>query len=337
MSAGSTLPVLDLRPLWHNTADLPALAHSLHRACRASGFFYITHHGIPSALITALERQARTFFALPLDQKQQLSMSHGGRAWRGYFPVGSELTSGQPDIKEGLYLGQELPLSHPLVQAQTPLHGANLFPTQLPGFRETVLAYLDALTALGQQLMRLIALSLELPPDYFARHVTADPLVLFRLFHYPALPSDEQRLWSVGEHTDYGLLTLLWQDEHGGLEVRTREGWIEAPPMPGSFVCNIGDMLDKMTCGLYRSTPHRVRNVSGAGRLSMPLFFDPGFEAEIAPIHPKEATLLDDDWETRWDRASVHAFRGRYGAYVQQKVSKVFPELWGEVTSFTPS
>lgn len=331
MTHGTTLPLLDLRPLWQDSSALSALAQSLHHACRCYGFFYISHHGIPDPLFSSLEQQARAFFALPLPQKQALAMSHGGRAWRGYFPVGAELTSGQPDIKEGLYLGQELPPTHPQVLAGTPLHGPNLWPAQLPDFRATVLSYLEALTQLGQQLMRLLALSLELPGDYFVRQVTASPLVLFRLFHYPPLPRDEQRLWSVGEHTDYGLLTLLWQDAHGGLEVRTPEGWIEAPPIPGTLVCNLGDMLDKMTCGLYRSTPHRVRNVSGVGRLSMPLFFDPGFDAEVGPIHPREASLLDDDWETRWDRASVHAFRGRYGDYVQQKVSKVFPALWEQV------
>lgn len=133
----------------------------------------------------------------------------------------------------------------------------------------------------------------------------------------------------MGEHTDYGLLTLLRQDDVGGLQVRTAQGWIEAPPVPESFVCNIGDMLDRMTGGLYRSTPHRVRiNTSGRDRLSLPLFFDPDFDVRIEPIRTAATdSATTDDAATRWDGASVHAFDGTYGDYVLAKVGKVFPDL----------
>jgi isopenicillin N synthase-like dioxygenase len=131
----------------------------------------------------------------------------------------------------------------------------------------------------------------------------------------------------VGEHTDYGVLTILRQDEVGGLQVKSRGRWIAAPPVPGSFVCNIGDMLDRMTRGLYRSTPHRVLNASGRGRLSFPFFFDPGFDARIEPLDLRGAPPPPDDREERWDRASVHDFQGTYGDYILGKVSKVFPEL----------
>jgi polar amino acid transport system ATP-binding protein len=133
----------------------------------------------------------------------------------------------------------------------------------------------------------------------------------------------------VGEHTDYGLLTLLLQDDNGGLEVHTEAGWIDAPPVPDSFVCNIGDMLDRMTRGLYRSTPHRVRASARRDRLSFPLFFDPSFHARVQPIEGLPAR--PDDRATRWDRASVHAFDGSYGDYLVAKVSKVFPQLRSEV------
>ena len=164
-------------------------------------------------------------------------------------------------------------------------------------------------TALGHRVMEGIARSLDLPADYFARRYTADPLILFRIFNYPSrpIPAGLDVRHGVGEHTDYGLLTLLRQDDVGGLQVHTRQGWIEAPPVPDSFVCNIGDMLDRMTGGLYRSTPHRVRlNTSGRDRLSFPLFFDPDFDARIEPIR----SAATDDHATRWDGASVHAFEG---------------------------
>lgn len=214
------------------------------------------------------------------------------------------------------------------MRAGLPLHGPNLLPPDdvLPGFRAAVLETIAEVTAIGHRVMALIARSLALPDDYFHARYTADPLVLFRIFQYPsrAVPAGLDVRDGVGEHTDYGLLTLLRQDAVGGLQVKTPAGWIDAPPRPGAFVCNIGDMLDRMTGGLYHSTPHRVRlNMSGRDRLSFPLFFDPNMAARIEPILLPEA----DDQATRWDGASVHAFEGTYGDYVLGKVGKVFPQL----------
>ena len=315
------IPVIDVSAL--RTSGAECAAAGIRGACREHGFFYVVGHGVDPSLVERLDRLSRHFFALPEERKLAIRMSLGGRAWRGYFPVGGELTSGRPDQKQGLYFGAELGPGHPKVRDGTPLHGPNLFP-DLPGFRETLLAYLEAMTELGHLLMEGIARSLDLDASYFATRYTGDPLVLFRVFHYPAL-SHSTDLWSVGEHTDYGLLTILHQDDAGGLEVKTRAGWTQAPPVPGSFVCNIGDMLDRMTAGLYRSTPHRVRNQSGQDRVSLAFFFDPGFDAMVAPIRPGAA--VEDDHEERWDRASVHEFEGSYGDYLLAKVSKVFPEL----------
>jgi isopenicillin N synthase-like dioxygenase len=254
-------------------------------------------------------------------------MDQGGRAWRGFFPVGGELTSGRPDLKEGIYFGIELPDDDPRVRAGTLLHGRNLFPRQVPELRTSVLAYLDAMTEVAQAVLGGVALSLGLDEDYFAKGYTADPTILFRIFHYPPTPPDTAN-WGVGEHTDYGLLTLLAQDDNGGLQVHARDGWVEAPPLPGTFVCNIGDMLDKLTGGWYRSTPHRVRNVSGRERLSFPFFFDPGWTAEVPPL-PSRTT--SDGGRPRWDGQDLRAFTGTYGEYLLGKVSKVFPQLRDEV------
>ena len=168
-----------------------------------------------------------------------------------------------------------------------------------------------------------LALSLGLEESYFADRCTGEPLTLFRIFNYP--PPADPTLWGVGEHTDYGLLTILLQDDAGGLEVQSRSRWVAAPPVPGSFVCNIGDMLDRMTGGLYRSTPHRVRNPAPRDRLSFPFFFDPNFFARVRPIELPGRELPPDDRDERWDRASVHAFEGTYGDYLLGKVGKVFP------------
>ena len=151
------------------------------------------------------------------------------------------------------------------------------------------------------------------------------------------MPADVGALYGVGEHTDYGLLTLLRQDTVGGLQVKTATGWIdpsEAAPVPASFVCTIGDVLDRMTGGLYKRTPHRVRiSTSGRDRLSFPLrplSGDPDFDVRIEPIEAI-GTPETDDAASRWDGASVHAFDGTYGDYVQAKVGKVFPDLKRDV------
>jgi isopenicillin N synthase-like dioxygenase len=133
----------------------------------------------------------------------------------------------------------------------------------------------------------------------------------------------------VGEHTDYGLLTLLAQDDNGGLAVRTPRGWVDAPPLPGTFVCNIGDMLDRLTGGWYRSNPHRVRNVSGRDRVSFPFFFDPDFDAEVPPLPASARTAPSG--EPRWDGQDLRAFTGTYGDYLLGKVGKVFPQLRSDV------
>jgi isopenicillin N synthase-like dioxygenase len=182
-----------------------------------------------------------------------------------------------------------------------------------------------AMTRVGHALMAGLSLSLGLEESYFADRYTADPLVLFRIFNYPAPSgSPEESGYGVGEHTDYGLLTILKQDLSGGLQVKIKSQWIDAPPIPNAFVCNIGDMLDRLTAGRYLSTPHRVWNAAGQDRLSFPFFFDPNFNAEVKPI---ETGVVNENKEARWDRASVHGFRGTYGDYLLSKVSKVFPEL----------
>lgn len=324
-----TLPIIDLRPL-RDGSDPEGVAAALGAACRTFGFFYASGHGVDPALLDALDREARAFFARPEAEKAELAMARGGRAWRGWFPLGGELTSGEPDGKEGLYLGQELGPEHPRVRAGTPLFGPNLWPTQQPTLRPAVLDYVEAVTALGQVILGGLALSLGLERGWFERHVTHDPLVLFRLFHYPAGTAHR---WGVGEHTDYGLLTVLAQDDAGGLEVHTPGGWVEAPPIPGTFVCNLGDMLERMTRGHFVSTPHRVRNVSGRARLSVPLFLDPAWDCPLVPIPGLGPPPAGSPARARWDGADVHAFTGTYGAYVLGKVAKVFPALARAVTA----
>jgi isopenicillin N synthase-like dioxygenase len=222
----------------HGTDALHRTAAAINTACRDNGFFYIKNHGVDEGLQHNLEKLSHDFFALSENEKMKISMSRGGRAWRGYFPVEGELTSGMPDLKEGIYFGQELSEADPRVKAGLPLHGRNLFPERPNELKETVLQYMEALTRVGHALMKGIALSLGLEPDYFHTRYTADPLILFRIFHYPAQKTAGNQ-WGVGEHTDYGVLTILKQDDAGGLQVKSRGEWIDA-------------RLSGRTLGVYR-------------------------------------------------------------------------------------
>ena len=328
------LPLIDVAPLLDAAAGSDIVARTageIDSACRSLGFFRITGHGIDHDRFGALDTAAREFFAQPDHVKARVAMPLAGSAWRGWFPVRGEITSGRPDRKEGLYAGVEHPDDHPRVVAGTPLHGANLFP---PGpLGALARQWVDDMTAVATAVMEGVAVGLGLPRHWFAEHLTADPTALFRIFHYPALPDNaESDEWGVGEHTDYGLLTLLAQDDAGGLQVRTPAGaWLDVPADPDVLVCNLGDMLDKLTEGRYRSTPHRVRNLSGQSRLSFPFFFDPSWDAEMTPL-PLGDSPPADDADRRWDGSSVHAWAGTYGDYLTAKVAKVFPELFTDVT-----
>ena len=317
------VPVIDIGPLRSGAEGTEDVAASIDRACREVGFFCISGHGAPLDVLASLDEEARRFFARSEEEKAEIAMARAGSAWRGWFPLGGELTSGRPDGKEGLYFGEELDATDPRVRAGLPLHGPNLFPAGMPELRRSVLAWMAEMTALAATLMRGVALGLGLEPDWFEEDLTREPTVLFRIFRYP--PTDEDG-WGVGEHTDYGLLTILAQDGSGGLQVRGPDGWLDVPALPGVLVCNIGDMLDRMTGGRYRSTPHRVRNTSGRDRLSFPFFFDPGWEALVRPV-PLTGAAPSDDAGTRWDGTSVHRWEGTYGDYLLGKVGKVFPDL----------
>lgn len=327
--------MIDVGPLLDPAAharDVTSVASSIDHACRTVGFFGIVGHGIPAHSQQRLEAASHVFFSRPERDKAEIAMAAARSAWRGWFPVGGELTSGVADRKEGVYFGTEHAPDDPRVIAATPLHGPNQFPTDSDDLRVAVLDWLDTMRPVADAVMRGIASGLGLPADWFEQHLTGDPTILFRIFHYPpSEPDHTDGQWGVGEHTDYGLLTLLAQDHLGGLQVRAVDGtWIDVAPVPGVIVCNLGDMLERLTGGRYRSTPHRVYNTSGHRRLSFPYFFDPSWDATV-PTLPLDASPLPV--AGRWDGTDVLAWDGTYGDYLTAKVAKVFPELFADVST----
>jgi len=281
------IPVIDLAPFLQGDAQArAAVAEQIGVACRTIGFFYVINHGVPAELIAKVYAEAERFFAQAEADKAAIAIEKSGHH-RGYFKVGGENLNPAKqkqdgDLKEGVKIGRDLGPDHPLVQAGTPLHGPNQWPSNLPGWQQVMQEYYDVMEALGRQLMRAFALALGLREDWFDRWLTT-PMTTLGLLHYPPQAGriTEAQL-GAGAHTDYGCLTMLSQDDSGGLQVLARSGqWLDAPPIPGTFVVNIGDMMERWTNGVFTSTLHRVINISGKERYSLPYFFDPDFNAEV--------------------------------------------------------
>ena len=279
-----TIPVIDLGPLLSGgDAGREAVAAEIGAACRGIGFFYVTGHGVPAALREKVFATARDFFGASEAEKETAlySPTSGNR---GFIPMKGEALdpTKAPDLKEAFNVGLELAPDDPELLAGARFRAVNRWP-QMAGFRETMLAYFDAVWALGRTLHRAFATDLGLDPAFFEDKLDR-PLATLRLLHYPPRPPEmEEGQYGAGEHTDYGCVTLLATDDVGGLEVRTRDGeWLRAPVIPDAYVCNIGDCLMRWTNDTYVSTPHRVVNPAGRQRYSVAFFLDPNPDAIVA-------------------------------------------------------
>jgi isopenicillin N synthase-like dioxygenase len=278
----AAIPVIDIGPLVSNAPTAPAVAATIGRACRETGFFYVVGHGIAPETVATVFSMARAFFAQPYAEKQKAAFS-GPSGNRGWIKFGNEvLDPGKPpDLKEAFNIGLELPPDDPELVAGRPFRGVNCWP-EIPGFRTAALTYFDACWHLGCTLHRAFAIDLGLAPDFFAGVFTR-PMATLRMLHYP--PAPEKALagqLGAGEHTDYGNITLLATDAVAGLMVRNRSGeWIAAPSVADAFVCNIGDMLMRWTNDIYVSTPHKVVSPPGQHRYSVAFFLDPNPDAIV--------------------------------------------------------
>ena len=293
------LPIIDLsRPVLDVAIDIDA-------ACRSVGFMYIVNHGVSETLITKMRAYSKSFFELSLSQKEKMTVLGSSSGIRGFFRLGQENLQGKDstrdlekeekspvlqgtlykgDLKEGFDTGREI--TDQDIDFECPLVDVNRWPEEdvLPGFKETVLEYQKELLKVTDKLLVAFALGLNLPRDYFTKHAK-NPMVTLRLLHYPPQEVLDTNQMGCGAHTDYGLCTVLHQDDVGGLQVRNSDHeWIDAPPVPNSFVINIGDMLSRWTDGVYSSTVHRVVNNTGSERYSMPFFFNPDVNTPIASI-----------------------------------------------------
>lgn len=281
----SEIPVIDLAGLCApGEPGLDAVGAAIKRAATEVGFFYIANHGVPQAVIDAAFAEARRFFRSPEETKATVRVNALHRGWLA--PGGAVMDGAKrPDLKESFIFGLDLPETDPDVQAGKPLMGPNQWPPGMPAFRSALSAYYAEVLACGQRLLRGFASALDLPPDHFAA-AFAKPLARGSAIWYPPQPPElGENQFGVSAHTDYGCITILAQDDTGGLQVQNRRGeWIAAPPIPGTYVINIGDLMARWTNDLFVSTPHRVVNASGRERQSIAVFYDPHPDTEITAI-----------------------------------------------------
>ncbi|CAO2830942.1 unnamed protein product [Amaranthus hypochondriacus] len=292
-----SIPVIDISPLVAKSDDekmaedegVCEVVKQLDKACREAGFFYVKGHGIPNSLLKEVRDITRKFFELPLEEKLKIKLS-AETGYRGYQEVGDNVTKGAPDLHEAIDCYTELKQGM-YGDIGKPMIGPNLWPSNPENFKVVMEQYVDLCTELSRKIMRGIALALGGSLNEFEGNIAGDPFWVMRLIGYPVISKENGHNESengigCGAHTDYGLLTLVNQDESiTALQVQNHSGeWIWAPPIPGTFVCNIGDMLKILSNGLYESTVHRVINKNPKYRICVAYFYEPNYDAAIEPL-----------------------------------------------------
>ena len=284
------IPVIDLAPLSDPTsAGIDRLCADILAAYGSVGFGYLINHGIDPALIDGVFDASARFHAQPRAEKMKIELN---AIHRGFIPINTSTDRNsklakvtKPNQSESFMVMREAEAGDAEVRGGAYLAGPNQWPEGLPGFRAAVTAYDAVLSGLAGKLVRVIARALGADVSDFAA-AFEPPTTWLRLLHYPPQPpASPDDLFGSAPHTDFGCITLLAQDGVGGLQVMTPAGvWVDAPPLAGSFVMNVGDMLHRWSNGRLLSTPHRVINRSGRERYSCPFFYDPNVSAEIAPL-----------------------------------------------------
>ena len=318
------IPIIDVGPYLRGVpGTLESAAAELRDALERIGFFVIVNHDVSKELIARTFAEARRFHDRPLDWKMALRMNehnNGYMAMSRYAVWTSEVNANtKPDLNEAFFVKRERTADDPLVVAGRRFAGPNRWPHDLPGFRETVLAYTDAIDALGRRLLPVCAVALELPTDYFDA-AFAQSQFSFRLSHYPPVDAEPNQ-FGIAPHTDANFMTLLAQTDVPGLQVRMPSGeWLDVPYVPGSFAVNSGDMMARWTNGRFKSTPHRAVPPVGRHRYAIPYFLGPHLDTVIACLPtcqspetpPKCPSITYSEYLHWWYDANYDAKRQAY-------------------------
>lgn len=281
-----SLPVIDLALLEQGEGATRQLRDDLRRATHEVGFFYLTGHGIPDQVVTRLFTTAEQFFALPLEDKRAIEMLHSPY-FRGWNRTGGELTQGQVDWREQIDIAAErepVDLDQQGVPPYMCLEGPNQWPAAMPELREVVTDWVGRVTEVSMRLMQEWALSLGADRHHFDATFEGTPYGLLKMVKYPGRAGEERQ--GVGAHKDPGVLTMLFiEPGKGGLQVEHEGEWIDAPPVPGACVVNIGELLEFATDGYLKATMHRVVSPpEGQTRISVPFFFNPRLDRPVPAV-----------------------------------------------------
>ena len=274
------VPVIDIKKI-NSAFNKIEIAKELYKASTDLGFIYIKNHDISENLINDLRKDGLNFFRSSTDDKSKVLITKKHRGWLGFG--GAKMgDKAKPDLKESFIWGYQyddgsLPDDHQL-------RGVNKWPKFLPSLQQNAMSYFHQINELAKNLLTCFAMGLNLKENFFIRNCNA-PLSRASLVYYPDQPKEMGEMqFGVSEHTDFGLLTILCQDSVGGLQIKGLDGqWFHAPPIEGTLIVNVADLLSRWTGGIYKSTPHRVVNSSGQERLSIVLAFDPDPETLINP------------------------------------------------------
>ena len=272
------IPVIDVRSL-RNGKDKSSVSKSLHHASKNLGFIYIKNHGVNEKVIQNIRKDGLNFFRKNTEEKLDVKISNKHRGWLGYGGAKMD-DKAKPDLKESFIWGYQDDKGFSL--DDHPLRGQNLWPKSVPTLEANAMEFFDQTHDLARDLLKGFAIGLNLEEDFFFKH-SSKPLSRASLVYYPSQPINMgEDQFGVSSHTDFGVLTILCQDEVGGLQVQDINGeWFHAPPIPNTIIVNVADLLSRWTGGEYKSTPHRVVNSSGKERLSLVLAFDPNPETII--------------------------------------------------------
>lgn len=280
----SDIPVIDLKT--DGVIDeVETIATLLIEAASETGFFYVSGHGVPVELCNQAMRASRSFFELPESTKMAIAINQHQRGWmrQGLSNLEGSATH---DAKEVFFWGRDVDPNDPQAEKSLPLVHPNQWPDRdAPFLRTEITPYYESIMALGLRILKYLAIGLDVDPIIF-KEAYQKPLGRGQLVYYPPISEEDiaAKRFGAAAHTDFGVLTILQQDHLGGLQIMNRSGeWIEAPPIEGTFVCNIGDLLERWTNGRLVSTTHRVLNRSGRSRYSIPIFCDPSSDTVIDP------------------------------------------------------
>ena len=322
------VPVIDIAPLRGagSPRGLSETVDSIGVSCRDWGFFQVVNHGVSDQLIKRVWNETHSFFALTRETK--LAISRTKENPRGYYD--RELTKNKRDLKEvfdfGAVLHPELPDDHPKNQAA--VDGYNQWPATLPSFNQTLLRYFHACEKLGLDLLEALCLGLGAERDALRAHFTPVHSSFMRLNYYPlddplepeaAAGTSQLGDMALHHHTDAGALTILLQDQVGGLQVSANDEWFDVEPVVGALVINVGDMMQIWSNARYRAALHRVRPITDRPRYSIPFFFNPAYETDCAPLPavigdgPKYRTV---NWGA-FRQARTDGDYGDYGKEIQ--------------------